>query len=356
MKISYSKITTKDIPTIFNWLQESFIQEFWDNTKAHKDDIINFAEGRKTPSTYADGKYVYWLAKDHDQPFALIMTIQETSIDDINQIKLNHLSKTGTSYGLDYMIGNQSYFGKGYGASTLSQFIEFFRTEIDNYADTFIIDPEENNPKATHVYQKAGFTYIADFIMEGQVSGAGKKHHLLIKKFPITPRVEPATLNDYPTIQNMARFYVYDLSRECGHTSNDWAIPADGLYESFDFKCYFEDKSREAFIIKVRDEIAGFVLLNRNVVFPSSDWNIGEFFILAKFQKRGIAKQVAEIIWQTHPGKWEVTVLPDNKSALNFWENTISTFTNNDYVKEIKIVYPQKPQPKRYLFTFNSKI
>ena len=45
-----------------------------------------------------------------------------------------------------------------------------------------------------------------------------------------------ATLADYPTIQNMARFYVYDLSRECGLISEDWAIPSDGLYESFDFR------------------------------------------------------------------------------------------------------------------------
>jgi len=29
------------------------IMEFWDNTQAHKDDIVNFAEGRKTPSSYA---------------------------------------------------------------------------------------------------------------------------------------------------------------------------------------------------------------------------------------------------------------------------------------------------------------
>ncbi|MBN9542682.1 MAG: hypothetical protein J0G32_02660 [Alphaproteobacteria bacterium] len=38
----------------------------------------------------------------------------------------------------------------------------------------------------------------------------------------------------------MARFYVYDLARLCGHKSKDWAMPIDGLYESIDFKIYFE--------------------------------------------------------------------------------------------------------------------
>lgn len=44
-----------------------------------------------------------------------------------------------------------------------------------------------------------------------------------------------AGTEDYPVIQNMARFYVYDLSRLCGFTSKDWACPANGLYESFNF-------------------------------------------------------------------------------------------------------------------------
>jgi len=184
MNITFRKIIKDDIPTIFRWLSEPFIQEFWDNTQGHRDDIINFTEGRKTPSTYVDGKYVYWIAQDRGHPFALIMTIQETSDDDINEVKLANLSKTGTSYGIDYMIGNKDYFGRGYGASTLSKFIDFFRLEVDQNADTFLIDPEANNPRAKHVYIKAGFEYIADFIMVGQVSGAGKSHHLLIKKFP----------------------------------------------------------------------------------------------------------------------------------------------------------------------------
>jgi hypothetical protein len=34
----------------------------------------------------------------------------------------------------------------------------------------------------------------------------------------LLPRLILATLEDYPTIQNMARFYVYELSRECGFT------------------------------------------------------------------------------------------------------------------------------------------
>ena len=181
--LRFEKISLQHIDIIFGWLAEPFIQEFWDNTQGHKDDILNYVSGRKEPSNYCDGKYVYWIASFDDYPFAMLMTIQETAEDDIDDIKLNHLSTTGHTYGIDYMIGDRNYFGKGYGAKTLSEFIDFFRREFDPKADTFIIDPACDNPKAKHVYMKAGFEHIADFVMSGDVSGAGKPHHLLIRRF-----------------------------------------------------------------------------------------------------------------------------------------------------------------------------
>ena len=78
----------------------------------------------------------------------------------------------------------------------------------------------------------------------------------------MNPELILATENDYQLIQNMARFYVYDFSRTCGFISNDWAIPSDGLYECFDFKEYFHAPDRHAYLIKVDNEIAGFVLIN----------------------------------------------------------------------------------------------
>lgn len=44
-----------------------------------------------------------------------------------------------------------------------------------------------------------------------------------------------ASLKDYPTIQNMGRFYVYDMSEYVGDQEG-WEMPEDGLYECIDFK------------------------------------------------------------------------------------------------------------------------
>jgi hypothetical protein len=50
MKIKFEKVTGAHLYTIFSWLREPHIMEFWDNTQAHKDDIVNFTEGRNKKS------------------------------------------------------------------------------------------------------------------------------------------------------------------------------------------------------------------------------------------------------------------------------------------------------------------
>ncbi len=179
--------------------------------------------------------------------------------------------------------------------------------------------------------------------------------NLLLKKFDPTVSIIEATMDDYPCIQNMARFYLYDLSRECGSISSDWAIPENGLYESFDFKNYFEEPSRKAYLVKVYDEIAGFVLLNQATEEPSNNWNMGEFFIIAKFQGRGIGVLVAHKIWNIYPGKWEVSVIPSNKSALKFWEKAISEYTCGTFNQQIKEVSYDEHCPRRIIFEFDTQ-
>lgn len=162
-----------------------------------------------------------------------------------------------------------------------------------------------------------------------------------------------ATLSDYPIIRNMARFYVYELSRYCGFISKYWVIPKNGLYKYHDLKKYFKDINKKAYLIKMQDEeLVGFVLLNKDATSKDIDWNIGEFFILAKFQGKGIGQKVAKDIFSKHPGKWEVLVMPENKPALPFWRKVISSITDGNYVEELKTIDYDKNQPKCYIFNF----
>lgn len=164
-----------------------------------------------------------------------------------------------------------------------------------------------------------------------------------------------APADAYPIVKNMARFYGYDMSRSCGFVEDwDWAFPENGLYEGCDVKRYFEDKDRYAFLVKVDNELAGFVLIHKNGINPSTDWNMGEFFIVAKFQGKSIGKQAAHLAWQQLPGLWEISVIPENTPALAFWRKSISEYTNGQYNEEIKSVYPNTHQPDRYVLSFKA--
>lgn len=70
MRLNFRKAILADQETIFTWLKEDHVIEFWDNTQEHKDDIIIFLNGRKEKSNYVEGRYTYWLACDSSTPFA----------------------------------------------------------------------------------------------------------------------------------------------------------------------------------------------------------------------------------------------------------------------------------------------
>ena len=57
MNIHFEKAALKHIDIIFSWLQEKHIQEFWDNSQNHKDDILNFIHEK--PQKYFAGTMEY---------------------------------------------------------------------------------------------------------------------------------------------------------------------------------------------------------------------------------------------------------------------------------------------------------
>lgn len=149
---------------------------------------------------------------------------------------------------------------------------------------------------------------------------------------------------DKDTIQNLGRFYVYEMSRYCGFLP-DWETPANGLFECRDLSPYCQDPKRHAFLIKVADELAGFVLINKIGSTPDVDWNIGEFFVVSKFQGKGIGRYAAEYIFNMFPGIWETAQMPENKAAIDFWEKVVAHYSKGRFEKSYKIIPEPNPHP-----------
>ena len=152
---------------------------------------------------------------------------------------------------------------------------------------------------------------------------------------------------EHSLIQNLGRFYVYDMSRYCGGLDG-WECPENGLYECNDFQKYLDKPDTHAFLIRVNGEIGGFVFVNKPKEASDIDWNMGEFFILAKFQGKGLGQNIATEIFQKFPGKWMVCVIQSNTKALSFWRKTIRDFTIEDFEEEEKITEELKTKKHFY--------
>ncbi len=90
------------------------------------------------------------------------------------------MSKSGHTITLDFGIGNKNFLGKGLASSTLELFVKFYHKSVDSLSRTFFIDPDENNPRAIHVYSKAGFKQVGEYKAQ---SGAFKDNtsYLMVK-------------------------------------------------------------------------------------------------------------------------------------------------------------------------------
>ena len=158
------------------------------------------------------------------------------------------------------------------------------------------------------------------------------------------PSITSASSADQELIQNMARFYAYEMSRYCGQMPG-WEMPESGLYACRDLSRYFNEKNFFPFVIRVQKELAGFVLVNKVGTSPDVDWNIGEFFVLAKFQGCGIGREIAFQVFDRFEGIWEVAQMPNNLPAVKFWKKVVAVYAKDSFKESFQVIQEPTPHP-----------
>jgi RimJ/RimL family protein N-acetyltransferase len=162
--------TTKNRALIKSWWTKPHIMEFWDNSPDMWQNLENYFAGKKE-------LFDYWLGFLEEIPFALFMTskLEKNLLPDDPYNKW--LATKGPTLTLDFMIGEETFLGKGFGARVLREFMFFLNKK--EAVSTFLIDPATHNTKAIHVYEKAGFHVVDRFIRkQGYFAGI---EHLLMK-------------------------------------------------------------------------------------------------------------------------------------------------------------------------------
>jgi aminoglycoside 6'-N-acetyltransferase len=127
-----------------------------------------------------------WLTKDHVKPYwqepedphkfeekflsalpqrGVHAFVIEAGADVIGYIQYYHAPDVGggwwqnesqRTFGIDVMIGEERFAGKGLGSTLIKEFILFLCVREKN-VESIIIDPDPSNKKAIRAFEKAGF-------------------------------------------------------------------------------------------------------------------------------------------------------------------------------------------------------
>jgi predicted acetyltransferase len=145
--------------------------------------------------------------------------------------------------------------------------------------------------------------------------------------------VRPALSAGLPCIENMMQFYNYDLSE-----SYPVDFAATGLYALRPKQPYWSKPGVVPFVIYVDDELAGFAVVDDEVIQPQSQYNMGYFFIARRYRGRGVGKQVANKLFAQFPGTWEVYFYSNNEAASQFWHAIISKSLARDVTSSEQLI------------------
>jgi predicted acetyltransferase len=159
----------------------------------------------------------------------------------------------------------------------------------------------------------------------------------------MTVDVRLASLNEKKLFQNLLQLYMYDFTE-----FTDVDINQNGLFNIFqDFDSYWiEQDDNRPYIIRKNDNIAGFALV-KIITTDIRRYNyLAHFFVMRKYRRQGLGKEIARILFDSQKGEWELYQLDRNEPAQIFWTRIINEYTNGNY--------EEKYEPGRRYQTFYS--
>lgn len=136
------------------------------------------------------------------------------------------------------------------------------------------------------------------------------------------------SVDEKALLVRLMELYSYEFSVY----SND-DISEYGYYGYNHIDDYWNEDGRYPYLIRADGKIAGFAL-----ICPHCDYRdendarcFGEFFVMLKYRRMGIGKQVAMQLFDRHRGHWEVCYWKNNLPASLFWKEVVEEYTNGNY-------------------------
>jgi RimJ/RimL family protein N-acetyltransferase/predicted acetyltransferase len=238
---------------------------------------------------------------------------------------------------------HKAFWNRGYATELTKALINWGFQHLAIEHLVAVIRPE--NERSRHVLEKVGMRYIGRTIYYDKEVA---KYQILKNDIDYNEiKLVPASIDDYPILQNMSNFYAYDISEYM-----QWSQAEDGTLDiGLDFIKYWQVEDCYPFLIRYQDELVGFAIVDKQGTDNTIDFNMAQFFILRKFKNKGIGRLAAYYLFRKFAGVWEVSVIPGNEGAYRFWRSIIKSYNSNEF-EEYTI--PNVNGYIRNIFKFNS--
>ena len=137
--------------------------------------------------------------------------------------------------------------------------------------------------------------------------------------------IEVHTKEQEQIIRHFSIYYKYELSV----FDKSFTCPPDGLYvHDGILKCLKKDNNR-SYLLLLGEEPVGFSFVECEDNQPDYRYSIPFFFIIRRFQKKGLGYFFATHLFNKFSGKWMLAQSLENIPAMYFWRKTIEKFTGN---------------------------
>lgn len=142
-------------------------------------------------------------------------------------------------------------------------------------------------------------------------------------------KVDRPSRSDRELVRRMMELYLHDFSEFDGSDLNE-----HGVFGYGDLDYFWFEATHAAFIVRIDGHPAGFALVDNEVVSEGNERSLTEFFVMRKYRRRGVGREVARRVFAELPGKWEIRVIEANVPAQSFWRRIISEFTSGRFSEQ----------------------
>lgn len=150
-KLAFRKVTNEDIKTIEMWLKKEHIRKWFHDTEDWLDEI----KGRNNEYSWINHFIV--MHNDKDIGFCQYYDCYNArELEDWYTVEeKNH------TFSIDYLIGEESYLGKGFGKLIVKILTKWIETK--EKGSKIVVQPEKDNHASCGILIANGYTYNEQF-------------------------------------------------------------------------------------------------------------------------------------------------------------------------------------------------